>query len=52
MTEAAGRRRVALDVSRPIWERCFMVAPLVLVGTRDEDGSPDLAPKHMVSPMG
>jgi len=52
MTEAAGSRRVALDVSRPIWERCFTVAPLVLVGTRDEDGSPDLAPKHMVSPMG
>jgi len=52
MTDAAGGRRVALDVSRPIWERCFTVAPLVLVGTRDEDGSPDLAPKHMVTPMG
>lgn len=29
-----------------------MVAPLVLIGTRDEDASLDLAPKHMVSPMG
>jgi flavin reductase (DIM6/NTAB) family NADH-FMN oxidoreductase RutF len=29
-----------------------MVAPLVLVGTRDEDGSLDLAPKHMAIPMG
>lgn len=29
-----------------------MVAPLVLVGTRDGDGSLDLAPKHMAFPMG
>jgi flavin reductase (DIM6/NTAB) family NADH-FMN oxidoreductase RutF len=43
---------VEFDVSDPVWERCFTVAPLVLVGTRDEDGSVDLAPKHMASPMG
>ena len=29
-----------------------MVAPLVLIGTREESGKIDLAPKHMVSPMG
>ena len=29
-----------------------MVAPLVLVGTRDEDGALDLAPKHMAMPIG
>ena len=43
---------VELDTTRPVWDRCFTVAPLVLIGTRDEDGSLDLAPKHMVSPMG
>lgn len=43
---------VELDTSRPIWDRCFMVAPLVLVGTHDEDGALDLAPKHMAFPMG
>ena len=43
---------VELDTSRPIWDRCFMVAPLVLIGTRDEDGSLDLAPKHMAFPLG
>ena len=43
---------VELDAEKPIWDRCFMVAPLVLVGTRDEDGSLDLAPKHMAFPMG
>lgn len=43
---------VELDTGRPVWDRCFMVAPLVLVGTRDEDGSLDLAPKHMAFPLG
>lgn len=43
---------VELDTDEPVWDRCFMVAPLVLVGTRDEDGSLDLAPKHMAFPMG
>ena len=43
---------VQLDTTVPVWEQFFTVAPLVLVGTRDEDGSLDLAPKHMVTPMG
>lgn len=43
---------VELDVGESFWDRCFMVAPLVLVGTRDEDGAVDLAPKHMAFPMG
>jgi len=46
------RRIVSLDLARPVWERCFTVAPLVLVGTREEGGAADLAPKHMVTPMG
>jgi flavin reductase (DIM6/NTAB) family NADH-FMN oxidoreductase RutF len=40
---------LALDV--PPWERVFTIAPLVLVGSREEDGSFDLAPKHMAGPM-
>ena len=43
---------VALDTTVPVWEQFFTVAPLVLIGTRDEDGTLDLAPKHMVTPMG
>lgn len=45
-------KMVELDTTQPFWDRCFMVAPLVLVGTRDDDGSLDLAPKHMAFPMG
>jgi flavin reductase (DIM6/NTAB) family NADH-FMN oxidoreductase RutF len=42
---------VPLDVLEPIWEKVFLVAPLVVVGTREGDGF-DLAPKHMASPVG
>ncbi len=41
-----------LDTDEPLWERFFTVAPLVVVGTTDEDGKPDLAPKHMAFPLG
>jgi len=43
---------VELDVNESIWERFFWVAPLVLVGTSEPNGSHDLAPKHMAIPMG
>jgi flavin reductase (DIM6/NTAB) family NADH-FMN oxidoreductase RutF len=45
-------RLETLDVSQPIWDRFFTVAPLVLVGTMEENGEVDLAPKHMAFPMG
>jgi flavin reductase (DIM6/NTAB) family NADH-FMN oxidoreductase RutF len=44
-------RVVELSTDAPIWDRFFMVAPLVLVGTK-EDGGYDLAPKHMAMPLG
>lgn len=43
---------VQLDTAHPVWEHFFTVAPLVLVGTMDDSGRPDFAPKHMVTPMG
>ena len=46
------RQLVSIETSQPVWDRFFTVAPLVLVGTTDPDGSLDLAPKHMVTPMG
>jgi flavin reductase (DIM6/NTAB) family NADH-FMN oxidoreductase RutF len=42
----------SLDVSKPIWETFFWVAPLVVVGTREPDGAIDFAPKHMAMPLG
>jgi flavin reductase (DIM6/NTAB) family NADH-FMN oxidoreductase RutF len=50
--ETASRGLVELDVGQPIWDRFFWVAPLVIIGTREPDGGHDLAPKHMVTPLG
>jgi flavin reductase (DIM6/NTAB) family NADH-FMN oxidoreductase RutF len=52
MSAALPDHIVALDIDAELWDRCFTVAPLVLVGTRDASGAADLAPKHMVTPMG
>jgi flavin reductase (DIM6/NTAB) family NADH-FMN oxidoreductase RutF len=43
---------VALDTDRPIWDRFFGVFPLVLVGSKDERGTFNLAPKHLAMPLG
>jgi flavin reductase (DIM6/NTAB) family NADH-FMN oxidoreductase RutF len=42
---------VGLPVGPGLWERVFLVAPLVLVGTKEGDGY-DFAPKHMAMPLG
>lgn len=52
MSDVLGQDFVSLDVSDPIWERFFLVAPMVLIGTTEPDGGADFAPKHMATPMG
>lgn len=42
---------IELDTGSSIWESFFTVFPLVVIGTREADGSDDLAPKHMAMPM-
>jgi flavin reductase (DIM6/NTAB) family NADH-FMN oxidoreductase RutF len=43
---------VPLAVDRPIWDRFFGVFPLVLVGSKEEEGQYNLAPKHLAMPLG
>ena len=43
---------VPLAVDQPIWDRFFIVAPLVIIGCKEPDGTYDLAPKHMAIPLG
>jgi flavin reductase (DIM6/NTAB) family NADH-FMN oxidoreductase RutF len=45
-------KAVSLSVIHPIWDRFFMVAPLMLIGSRDVDGGINIAPKHMAMPLG
>lgn len=40
-----------LDLSNPVWEQIFTVAPLVIIGTKEGD-TYDLAPKHFAIPIG
>lgn len=40
-----------LNLNLPLWERFFIVAPLIVVGTKEDKGY-DLAPKHMAMPLG
>ncbi|NHF59675.1 flavin reductase [Flavobacteriaceae bacterium TP-CH-4] len=42
---------VPLAIEKPIWNRFFTIAPLIVVGTKEGDGY-DLAPKHMATPIG
>ena len=51
MSDAKPVALVELDINRTIWESFFTVFPLVVIGTREADGSDDLAPKHMAMPM-
>ena len=52
MSEDPYSQLVSLEVDHPIWPRFFCVAPLVVIGSLEEDGGVDLAPKHMVTPLG
>jgi flavin reductase (DIM6/NTAB) family NADH-FMN oxidoreductase RutF len=45
-------RYVPLNPSEGIWDAFYTLAPLVLVGTIEPDGSPDIAPKHQAMPLG
>lgn len=42
---------VSLDMQQSIWEHFYMVAPLVVIGSKENDNY-NLAPKHMVIPIG
>jgi flavin reductase (DIM6/NTAB) family NADH-FMN oxidoreductase RutF len=48
----AANKLVPLATDRPIWDRVFSVAPLVIVGSKEEDGRFNLAPKHLAMPLG
>lgn len=52
MPQAVCDGMVRLSLSQPIWNDFFLVAPLVVIGTREPEGGYDLAPKHMAMPLG
>jgi flavin reductase (DIM6/NTAB) family NADH-FMN oxidoreductase RutF len=51
MNDSLAEHIVSLDIDAPIWERFFLVSSMVLIGTTEEGGDIDFAPKHMATPM-
>lgn len=43
---------IQLEVDKPVWGRFFTVSPLVLIGSREQDGAYNFAPKHMALQLG
>jgi flavin reductase (DIM6/NTAB) family NADH-FMN oxidoreductase RutF len=52
MSNQDSNKLVPLPLDRPIWDRVFSVAPLVIVGSKEPSGKYNLAPKHMAMPLG
>ena len=52
MSSQDSGKLIPLSVDRPIWERVFTIAPLVIVGSKEPTGEYNLAPKHMAMPLG
>jgi flavin reductase (DIM6/NTAB) family NADH-FMN oxidoreductase RutF len=48
---STGEQVIPLALETPVWDRVFTIAPLVVIGTREPDGTYDLAPKHLVTPL-
>jgi flavin reductase (DIM6/NTAB) family NADH-FMN oxidoreductase RutF len=44
-------RYLPLSLDGTLWDDFYTVAPLVLIGTIEIDGSPDVAPKHLAMPL-
>lgn len=42
---------IPIQADAALWDQCYMLAPLTVVGTREPDGHYDLAPKHMAMPL-
>lgn len=45
------KQLIELNLEQPIWDRFFSVYSLVVIGTREPDGTDDLAPKHLAIPV-
>lgn len=41
-----------LDLNRTIWDQLYTAYGLILIGSKEENGSFNFAPKHMFSPAG
>ena len=52
MSEEQDDKMIELDVEQDIWSRAYTVHSLIIIGSKEEDGNYNFAPKHMAMPLG
>jgi flavin reductase (DIM6/NTAB) family NADH-FMN oxidoreductase RutF len=52
MSEENSNEMIELDVEQDVWDRTYTVYSLLIIGSKEEDGNYNFAPKHMAMPMG
>ena len=52
MSEQQNADMIELDVDQDVWNRCYTVHSLLIIGSKEEDGHYNFAPKHMAMPLG
>lgn len=45
-------RMIDIDVEKELWTACYTVHSLVIIGSKEESGAYNFAPKHMAMPLG
>lgn len=43
---------IEINLDEDVWSRCYTVHSLMVIGTKEENGSYNFAPKHMAMPLG
>ena len=51
MNDDINNELVRVDDLTRLWEQVFLNFPLVVIGSKEQDGGYDLAPKHMAIPL-
>jgi len=46
------QQMLEINLDEDVWKRCYTVHSLVIIGSKEEDGSYNFAPKHMAMPLG
>lgn len=46
------KKMIEIDLDQDVWNRCYTVHTLVVIGSKEEDGTYNFAPKHMAMPLG
>lgn len=52
MSESKSSNMIKISVEEEMWNRIYTVHSLVIIGSKEPDGSFNMAPKHMAMPMG